>query len=160
MENEIKIKELDDREVAFVSFTGNYMGNSQVFKDLFEKLCGWAGPKNLINSNTVFLSAYQDDPNTTPHEEMTVEVCMTISPDVEVEGDVKKKVLPGGKYVVMNVELEGPEGYGPAWNKVVEWMKENKVEIDMSRPSYEIYLNDPNEHPKKHHILDICMSAK
>ena len=54
MENEIKIKELDDREVAFVSFTGNYMGNSQVFKDLFEKLCGWAGPKNLINSNFNF----------------------------------------------------------------------------------------------------------
>ena len=39
-------------------------------------------------------------------------------------------------------------------------MKKNNLEIDMSRPSYEIYLNNPEEHPEKHHIIDICMSAK
>ena len=160
MENEIKIKELDERLVAFVSFTGNYIGNSQVFKDLFDKLCGWAGPKGLITEDTVFLSSYQDDPEVTPPEELTVEVCMTISDDVEVEGNVQKKTLPGGKYVVMNIELNGPEEYGDAWKKVVDWMKENDAEIDMSRPSYEIYKNDPNEHPENHHILDICMAVK
>ena len=61
---------------------------------------------------------------------------------------------------VILAELKGAEEYGPAWNVVVEWMKENNVEIDMSRPSYEIYLNNPEEHPEKHHIIDICMSVK
>ena len=85
---------------------------------------------------------------------------MTIKADVEVEGDVKKKVLPGGKYVVMRAELKGAEEYGPAWDKLVEWIKENNLEIDISRPSYEIYLNNPEEHPEKHHIVDVCRSVK
>jgi AraC family transcriptional regulator len=154
------IQELSEREVAFVSFTGNYCGNTQVFKDLFGKLCGWAGPKGLISQDTVFLSAYQDDPNVTPLDELKLEVCMSIPGGTEVEGGIQKKVLPGGKYGVMHVELTGPEEYGDAWNSVVEWVKQNDHEIDMTRPSYEIYFNNPEEHPEKHHILNICMSVK
>lgn len=154
-----EIKKLAEREVAFVSFTGNYIGNAQVFKDLFDKLCGWAGPKGLISSESVFLSSYQDDPNTTPPDELKLELCMSISSDTRVDGDIQKKVLPGGKYTVMRAELTGPEEYGPAWNDVVEWIVNNNYEIDMSRPSYEIYLNNPEEHPEKHHIIDICMSV-
>lgn len=159
--NEPEVKELNEKVVAYVTFIGNYMGNSEVFANLFGKLCGWAGPKGLIGADTTFLSCYQDDPKTTPPEELKLEVCMTVPKDVEVDNPgVKKKTLPGGEYVVMNVELSGPEEYGLAWEKVVVWMKENNKEIDMSRPSYEIYLNDPNRHPKGHHILDICMSSK
>ncbi|MCI5211147.1 MAG: transcriptional regulator, partial [Candidatus Electrothrix sp. ATG2] len=40
-----KIEELPERTVAFVSYTGNYMGNPQVFMELFGKICGWAGAK-------------------------------------------------------------------------------------------------------------------
>ena len=139
---------------------GNYLGNAKVFKGLIEKLYGWAGPKGLITPDSTLLSSYQDDPRTTPPDELKLEVCMIIKDDVEVEGQIKKKKLPGGKYVVLRAELAGVEEYGSAWNKVVEWMKENNVEIDMSRPSYEIYLNNQEEHPEKHHIVDICMSAK
>jgi AraC family transcriptional regulator len=39
-------------------------------------------------------------------------------------------------------------------------MENNNYEVDMSRPSYEIYLNNPEEHPEKHHIINICMSVK
>ena len=160
IKNNPEIKELQEKTVAFVSFVGNYMGNSEVFANLFGKLCGWAGPKGLIKEDTGFLSAYQDDPKTTPPEEMKLEVCMTVPEETEVEGEIKKQVLPGGKYVVMRVELAGPQEYGPAWGKVVAWMKENNLEIHMSRPSYELYLNDPKQHPEGHHILDVCMSTK
>jgi AraC family transcriptional regulator len=160
VKREPEVKELDKKVVAYVSFTGNYQGNSEVFAKLFETLCGWAGPKGLIGKDSLFLSSYQDDPKVTPPEEMKVEVCMTIPENTEVEGEVKKQTLPGGKYVVMNVELNGPQEYGDAWMKIVEWMKENNKEIDMTKPSYEIYLNDPKEHPEGHHILDICMSTK
>ncbi len=47
----------------------------------------------------------------------------------------------------MHTELTGPEEYGPAWNAVVEWMERNNYEVDMSRASYEIYFNNPEEHP-------------
>ncbi len=155
-----KIKELTERTVAFVSYTGNYMGNSQIFADLFGKLCGWAGPKGLITPESVLLSSYQDDPRITPPDELQLDVCISIPEATEVNGDIQKKILPGGPYVVMQAELTGPEEYGPVWNAVVVWMEENTYAVDMSRPSYEIYLNNPEDHPEKHHIVNICMSVQ
>jgi AraC family transcriptional regulator len=154
------IKELPERLVAFVSFTGNYIGNTQVFVELFGKLGGWAGPKGLITPTTIFLSSYQDDPNVTPPDELKLDVCMSIDEGTEVEGEIQKKVLPGGEYAFMNAELTGVEEFGPAWEAVVKWVTENNYDIDMSRPSYEIYLNNPEEHPEKHHIIDIYLSVK
>ena len=158
--NEAKITELEERNVVYVSFVGNYMGNADVFGGLFTKLLSWTGPKQLMEPDTLLMSAYYDDPGVTPPEELKLDVCMTIKDDIEVEGEVKKQTLPGGKYFIMRAELTGPEEYGPAWEKIVEWLIQNNLEIDMSRASYEIYLNSPEEHPEKHHILDICMPVK
>ncbi|MDW7731448.1 MAG: GyrI-like domain-containing protein [Methanolobus sp.] len=158
--NKPEITEIEERNVAYVSFVGNYLGNAKVFEDLFGKLFNWAGPKHLMGPDTLLMSAYYDDPGVTPPEELKLDVCMTIEDDIEVEGEIQKKKLPGGKYVVMRAELTGPEEYGPAWEKVVEWLIQNNLEIDMSRASYEIYLNSPEEHPEKHHILDICMPVR
>lgn len=158
--NEPEITEIEERNVAYVSFVGNYLGNTKVFEDLCGKLLSWAGPKQLMGPDTLLVSAYYDDPGVTPPEELKLDMCMTIEDDIEVEGEIKKKKLPGGKYVVMRAELTGAEEYGPAWEKVVEWLIQNNLEIDMSRASYEIYLNSPEEHPEKHHILDICMPVK
>jgi AraC family transcriptional regulator len=58
---------------------------------------------------------------------------------------------------MMRTELKGAEEYGPAWEKIVEWLIQNNLEIDMSRASYEIYFNSPEEHPQKHYIFAICM---
>lgn len=158
--NEPEITELEERTVACVSFVGNYVGKVEVFAELFGKLGNWAGPKQLMGPDTLFMSAYYDDPGVTPPEELKLDACMTINDDVEVEGEIKKQKLPGGKYVVMHAELTGAEEYAPAWENIVEWLMRNNLEIDMSRASYEIYLNDPEEHPEKHHILDICMPVK
>ncbi len=158
--NEPGIKEIEERNVAYVSFVGNYLGNTKVFDDLFTKLLGWAGPKQLMGPDTILMSAYYDDPSVTPPEELKLDVCMTIEDDVKVEGEIRKKKLPGGKYVVMRAELTGAEEYGPAWEKIFEWIMQNNIEIDIYRASYEIYLNSPGEHPESHHILDICMPTK
>ena len=155
-----EIKNLKEIQVAFVSFTGNYIGNPQIFQNLFNKLCEWAGPKRLLNPKTVFLSSYQDDPQITPPDKLKLDLCMGITDDIQVEGDIQKKNLPGGKYVVMNAELTGPEEYQQAWITPLEWMLKNGHEVDMERPCYEIYLNNPEEHPQKHHIVNICISAK
>lgn len=160
MEVSPKIENLPERHVAFVSYTGNYVANPKVFEDLFNKLCSWAGPKGLLKPDVLMLSAYQDDPETTPPEELTVDVCMTVPGDVEVTGEVQKKTLPGGQYAIASVELDGPQEYGPAWKAIVNWTKESNFQMDISRPGYEIYKNNPKEHPQGHHILDICLAVK
>lgn len=153
------VQELNQRHVAYVSFTGNYIGNQQVFADLFHKLGDWAGQNDLIGKDTIFISAYYDDPRVTPPDELKLDVCMSVPEDSAVAGEIQKQVLPGGKYIVMHSELSAAE-YGPAWEFVVKWLESNEYEIDVSRPAYEIYLNDPEQHPQKHHIVDICMSVK
>ena len=160
MEVNPNVGELSERNVAYVSYTGDYRSNTKVFEELFGKLGAWAGPKGLMGPDTIMMSVYQDDPETTPPEELTVDVAMTVADDVEVEGEVKKKTLPGGKYVIAVTELEGAEQYGQAWENVMKWMDENNHELDMSRPSYEVYKNDPKQHPEGHHLLDICVPIK
>lgn len=154
------IKELEGRHVVYVSYTGDFQGNQDIFNGLFGKVCGWAAPKGLLTSNAIMISAYKDDPKTTPPEKMSVDVCLVAPEDTEVDGEIMKKTLPGGKYAVAAFELEGPHEYGPAWEMMVEWAKENELELDMDRPSYEVYKNNPKDHPKCHHLLDICMSIR
>lgn len=186
---EPEIRDIEERTVAAVSFVGNYIGNPAVFERLFNTLFHFAGPRQLIQPETVFLSAYYDDPDTTPPEDLFVDVCMTIGPDVvieadqsqgaaegegkgdflqgdqddlpgEIQGGVQKKQLPGGRFLVMRVELSGPEEYAPAWYQLVESAAEQNLELDLSRPGYEIYLNSPNDHPEKHHIVEISLGLK
>jgi len=47
-----------------------------------------------------------------------------------------------------------------AWELIAKWVEENELKIDMRRPSYEIYKNNPQEHPQGHHLLDVCMSVE
>ena len=49
-----EILTLHERQVACVSYTGNYIGNAQVFGNLFHKLGEWAGPKGMMGPETVF----------------------------------------------------------------------------------------------------------
>lgn len=154
-----EVRELDERSVACATYVGNYIGNAQIFARLFDKLGRWAGTKGLIGPDTLLLSAYQDNPEVTPPDKLTLQCCMTVPDDAEVEEDIGKKKLPGGRYAVMRAELTGSEEYGQAWDALGNWMKENNVSIDMTRPSYEFYLNNPDEHPEKHHIVEICMSV-
>jgi len=156
------VLDIDPKEVVYVSFVGNYLGNTRIFEKLFGTLCGWAGERQLIRPETIFLSAYYEDPDTTPPEELRVDVCMTIPPgiDIPVDGEIRRQTLPGGRYAVMQAELTGPEEYGPAWYAMTGWIAENSLEIDMSRPGYEIYLNSPDEDPERLHRIEICMALK
>ena len=84
--NKPEIKEIKERNVACVSFVGNYLGNTKVFDDLFTKLLGWAGPQQLMGPDTILMSAYYDDPSVTPPEELKLDVCMTLKMMLKLKG--------------------------------------------------------------------------
>lgn len=157
---EVEIKDLPQMDVAYVRNIGNYINNPELFKQMFEKLCVWAAPKNLIGPDTVFLAVYYDDPNKTEPEKLKMDMCMTVSENAEVEGDVQKQSLPTGKFAVARLELKNSEEYGDAWNKLYsEWLPQSGEQPD-ERPCYEIYRNNPEEHPEKLHIVDLCVPLK
>jgi len=141
--------------------TDNYGTNWTKIKEFEDKNSQYDIAYDISNDgNNIIISYYSFDPNVTPPEEMRLNVCMSIADDVEVEGEIQKTVMPGGEYALMNVELEKPEQYGEAWMELVNWVQSNGYKIDISQPSYEIYKNNPEEHPEKHHILDMCMAVK
>lgn len=157
-----EVKELAEQRVAYIPFVGDYRGKPEVFGNLFTKLGAWAGSKGLFNENTKMISAYNNDPQTTPPEELSLDVCITAPESVTGEGEIQTKVLPGGTYVVASLELTGPEQYEEAWAALVAWLVENEFEMDTdgARPWYEIYKNNPQDHPNGHHILDMCAAVK
>jgi AraC family transcriptional regulator len=162
MEKDVKIevKEMPELNVAYVQHIGPYKGDTKLFAGLFGKLMGWAGPRGLLSSSeTMVLSVYHDDPKTTEEEKFRTSACITVPEGIEVEGDIGKMTVPGGMYAVGRFELD-PDEYEEAWNLIYgDWLPKSGYQSD-DRPSFEIYWNDPSEHPENKHIVDICIPVK
>lgn len=158
--NDPEILELPERPVACVSYQGNYVGNTELFERLFTRLAEWANKKGLITAETVFLCSYENDPRTAAPDDLRLDACMSIPIKTEVDDDIQQKTLPGGAYAVMHAELTRAEEYEAVWNSIVAWAEKQNHPADLSRPSYEIYLNNPEQHPQKHQRVDICLSVQ
>jgi AraC family transcriptional regulator len=152
----IEIKDLPEMTVAYVRHIGPYAGDAKLFEGLYQKLFKWAGPRNLINfPETKNIIIYHDNPEITKEENLRVSVCITVPPDTEVSGEIGKLVLAAGKYALAHFEITDKE-FGDAWNWVYgEWMPKSGYEPD-DRQCFEMYLNDPKDHPAHKFIVDIC----
>jgi AraC family transcriptional regulator len=148
-----EIVELPERFVACVRHVGPYPEIGKAIAKLFE----WAGPKGLIQfPKTETLAVYHDNPEDVAESELRSDACMTVPKGTQGDGDVKTLSIPGGTFAVAHVEIDASE-YGEAWDKLVgEWMPEHGVDSDPTRLCYELYLNDPAQHPENKHIVDIC----
>ncbi|MCP4217769.1 MAG: AraC family transcriptional regulator [bacterium] len=160
--NEIKVevKEMPEYQVAYVRHIGPYKGNEQLFKGLFEKLMKWAGPRDLLRfPETRALSIYHDDPNITEEDKLRTSACITVPEETKAEGEVGRMTVPGGKFAVARVEIDADE-YEASWNMLMaDWLPESGFQPD-DRYCYALYQNNPEEHPQKKHILDICIPVK
>lgn len=156
----VKVKKLDDMTVAYIRHIGPYAGDSNLFGELFNKLYKWAGPRDLVNPpDTKTMSIYYDDPKITDESKLRMDVCLTIPENAEVSGEIGKMVITGGKYAVGRFELNADE-YSAAWSKLMgEWFPESGYVPD-DKPSFEMYQNNPEEHPEGKCIVDICVPVK
>jgi AraC family transcriptional regulator len=156
----VEIKDLPEMTVAYVRHIGPYAEDTKLFESLYQKLFKWAGPRNLINfPETKNIIIYHDNPDITEKEKLRVSVCITVPPETEVSGEVGKIVIPAGKCALARFEITSKE-FGDAWNWVYgEWMPKSGYEPD-DRPCYEMYLNDPKEHPDHKFVVEICAPIK
>ncbi len=152
IEMNVEVKKLPELHVAYIRHIGPYHGIPEAFK----KLDRWAGPRGLINfPETKFLGVYHDNPEITEESKLRSSACITVPEDTPVEGEVGKMTIPGGLFAVAHVEINEDQ-YAEAWDKLMgEWFPESGYQPD-DRMCYEVYLNDPEQHPKGKHIVDIC----
>ena len=156
----VRIEELPQMNVAYVRHIGPYAGDADLFDRLWGKLCTWAAARDLLDiENSTFMSVYYDDPDLTEESKLRVDVCMTIPEGTPVECEIGNMTLPGGKYAMAHFEINTDQ-FRDAWAAVYAgWFPESGYQPD-DRPPFELYLNDPKEHPEGKHIINICAPVK
>ena len=157
---QIEVKELPTMEVAYVRHTGPYQGNPEVFKDLFERLCTWAGARGLMGRPGLsLLAVYHDDPEVTEAAKLRVSACLPVPEGTPVDGEVGKMSLAGGKFAVGRFEL-GPQEYEQAWKLIYgQWLPESGFLPD-DRLCYESYPLEEKAGSEGKHVVDICVPVK
>ena len=160
MKVNVEAREVPDKTVAYVRHVGPYAGDNQLFGSLFGRLMMWAGPRGLIRfPETQMLTVYHDDPNITDEQKLRISVCLTVPEDTPVDGEIGKMKIEGGQYAVGHFEIAASE-YGEAWNALLAgWLPDSGFQCD-DRLCYELYLNKPEEHPEKKHLVDIYVPVK
>ena len=154
MKFEASLKALSQRHVACLRHIGPY----PQIGETMQRLLAWAGSQGLIHfPQTEVLAVYYDDPHSVDPSDLRADACITVPEGTQVGGEVTTMTIPGGMFAVAHVEIDQSE-YGTAWDKLIgEWMPAHGYKPDLGgRLCYELYLNDPAQHPEKKHLVDIC----
>jgi AraC family transcriptional regulator len=156
----IEVKDTPEMHVVYLRHIGPYAGNADLFSNLFNRLFTWAGPRGLLRfPETKMLTIYHDSPDLTDPAKLRTDVCVTVPPDTRVEGEIGKAVIPAGKNAIAHFEIKSDQ-YGDAWNAVYGgWLPESGYQPD-DRPCFELYLNDPKDHPEGKSVVDIYIPVK
>lgn len=160
LQTDVKVRDFQQRTVAYVRHVGPYKGDSELFKGLWERLMAWAGPRGLLQQPDLqCLCVYHDSPEITEESKLRTSVCISVPPKTDVEGEIGKMEIAGGKYAVGHFEINADQ-YEAAWGFMYgRWLPQSGYQPE-DQPSFECCLNNPEEHPEHKHVVDICVPVK
>jgi AraC family transcriptional regulator len=160
IQTDVEVKDMPGLHVAYIRHIGPYKGDQELFGRLFNKLMSWAGPRDLLRfPETKVMTIYHDNPDITDENRLRTDACITVPEDTQVEGEIGKARIPAGRYAVAHFEIT-PDHYQDAWNAVYGgWLPDSGYQPE-DGPCYELYLNDPKQHPEGKHVVDICVPVK
>jgi len=160
LQADVTVKNIPEMTVAYVRHVGSYKGNVSLFENLFKRLMKWAGPRGLLRfPETQVLVVYHDNPEITEEDKLRISASITVPQDTQVEGEIGKMTIAGGKYAIARFELSSDQ-FQDAWDAVCGgWLSESGYQPE-DGPCFEICHNNQNEHPEHKHIVDICVPVK
>lgn len=155
LEYKVEVKDLPAMSVAYARHVGAY----NLIGEAFGRLYHWAGPRGHIGPDTMHLACYHDDPDLTPPDKLRSSACISVAPGTPTDGDIGSMQVPGGLFAVGHFEIDQTQ-FGEAWVALMgEWLPSSGYQAD-DRMCYELYLNDPEKHPQKKFIVEICQPVK
>jgi AraC family transcriptional regulator len=147
MELKEKISAEKERKVVYVQSIGKY--GDKGTGESWNKIVTFAKSKRLFGMRTEFIGISHDDPDVTTPEKCRYDACITVTKNVEPDGEVGVKTIEGGKYAIFR--LKGPyEKLSDAYRYIyMEWLPRSNVKT-RNIPCFEKYLNNPgNAKPAK-----------
>lgn len=114
---------------------------------VFGKLMGWM-QANGVTQTGPGLAISHDDPETTPADQLRSDACAIVANDFTTDDPTVAVIdLPGGRYAV-TTHLGAYSGLGATWSQFMgAWFPASGHTIDISRPCFEVYVNDCNAVP-------------
>lgn len=151
----VEVKNLPSFFVAYVRHIGPYQNCGTAW----EKICQWAGVRNLFSAETKFFGLSYDNPEITPHEKCRYDACVTVPENTKPDGEVGIQSIEGGKYAVYRFE-DSVDNIANAFRQICgQWMPDSGYQPD-DKPCIEIYYNDCSKEPDRKCIADICIPVK
>ncbi|MDD5264194.1 MAG: GyrI-like domain-containing protein [Candidatus Bipolaricaulis sp.] len=151
MKFSVEVKQMPEWNVIYARHVGAYNKIGEAFDRVFK----WAGPRGLVRfPETKSLAIYHDSPEVTDPSKLRSDACLTVPSGTKVDGEIGTMKVPGGLFAVAHVEMDVTQ-FGEAWERLMEWMPKSGYQPD-DRMCYEMYLNDPDTHPEKKWLVDIC----
>jgi AraC family transcriptional regulator len=154
---DVNIVTLEPIRVISLRHVGPY--GSPTLAGTWSRLCGWAGPRGLLNAQTRCFGIGHDDPECTPPAQIRYDACLTVGPGVQGEGDIQVQTIKGGRYAC--TRHIGPyqnlaKTYGALFG---QWLPASGHE-PAEAPSVEQYMNSPDSTPPEKLITDIYVPLK
>ena len=133
----MKLESRKPLTIAYIEYIGSY--GKIPFGQYMSELYGWA-KKNKIMPGFHPMGIFMSDPKKTPPEECRTEIAIPIYGKGKPEGEIKVRKLPAMKVAAYSHKGPGSE-YQNSYNKITEWVKENKYSI--AGPAIEVYSKMP-----------------
>ncbi|OGP68935.1 MAG: hypothetical protein A2031_06510 [Deltaproteobacteria bacterium RBG_19FT_COMBO_43_11] len=156
-ELQVKIVEMLPFRVAYVRKIGPY--SNETLLPAYKKLLQWADPRGFRDAGMMVLGAMWSKPFTTPEDKMIFDACITVPESIKADRWVNIQILPGGKYAVYHCEIEYNSSAKAWMNFTLNWLIHSDYLPDQ-RPMYQFHCNDPEDHPLRHEIHDLCEPIK
>lgn len=155
--SQVSVKALPACRVAYLRCKPPF--TPDLIRGTFIRLTNWALAKGIITRDTLFLGVHWNSPDITPREKMIYDACIAVPADVKPDRCVNVRTLAAGKFAVQRCDVE-EGGTEEEWVSLVfNWLARSNYMPD-DRPAYEIYYNNPHQHPQRRVVLDICMPVR
>ena len=159
MDMEVRLERLETMRAAHV-----HAFSESPEEDAWKKMVAWAKPKGLLEEDSGTRVFGRNTYPTDAPEPHGYEFFLTVGAEVEAEGDIDIREIPGGLYAVLR--FEGLENMKDAWERLWNWIKESEHEHIGWRKGehgwhngFEEHLN-PLEESMQKWIFDLWVQLK
>ncbi len=151
-----KVRVINDMYVIYARAIGPYTESAS---KAWEKVCTFAAKNKLFGFKTKFIGISHDSPDITEAEKLRYDACIQVSKQVQPQGEIGVKTIPGGKYAIFR-HRGSYELLNNSYNFIYgSWIPENAAEPD-DKPCFELYINSPDKVSAEKLLTDIYIPLK